>query len=288
MSESIERTAAERREPPTPSQRFRRRATLRSAPGEIWRARMLVRALAERELRALYKQAVLGVAWSVLTPVALMLVFTIFFQRVATIDTHGVPYSLFVYVGLIAWNFFSASLSTGGMALVNQMHLVNKLKCPREVFPLAYILVAAFNTAIAALVLLLLFAVNGFAPKITSPVAILPLVVQVAFTLGVTLIVSSVTVYLRDLRHALPILLQLGLLATPIAYSLDQIPANLQPLYCLVNPLGPVIDAYRETILYGNMPNWSLLGIGAASSFAFLIGGIKLFRRLELGFADVA
>jgi len=288
MTEPIESPAAEKRKAPAPSQRFKRRATLLKAPAEIWRARMLVRALAERELRALYKQAVLGVAWSVLTPVALMLVFTIFFQRVATIDTHGVPYSLFVYIGLIAWNFFSASLSTGGMSLVNQMHLVNKLKCPREVFPLAYMFVAAFNTVIAGLVLLVLFAVNGFAPKITSPVAILPLIVQLAFTLGVTLIVASVTVYLRDLRHALPILLQLGLLATPIAYGLDQIPENLQPLYSAVNPLGPVIDSYRATILYGTMPNWSLLGIGAVSSFVFLIAGIKLFRRLELGFADVA
>jgi ABC-type polysaccharide/polyol phosphate export permease len=118
--------------------------------------------------------------------------------------------------------------------------------------------------------------------------AILPLLVQVAFTLGLTLIVASVTVYLRDLRHALPILLQLGLLATPIAYGLDQIPENLQPLYCAINPIAPVIDSYRQTVLYGNMPNWSLLGIGAASSLVFLIGGLKLFRRLELGFADVA
>lgn len=273
---------------PPPSLRFKRRAAVLRAPGEIWRARMLVRALAERELRALYKQAILGVAWSVLTPVALMLVFTIFFQRVATIDTRGVPYALFVYIGLMSWNFFSATLSSGGMSLVAQMHLVNKLNCPREVFPLAYMLVAAFNTAIAGGVLLLLFAINGFMPKATTPLAILPLVVQIAFTVGVTLIVASVTVYLRDLRHALPILLQLGLLATPIAYGLDEIPGNLRGVYSALNPMGPIIDSYRQTVLYGNAPNWGLLGIGALSSLVFLLGGLKLFRRLELGFADVA
>jgi ABC-type polysaccharide/polyol phosphate export permease len=274
-------------EPPE-SIRFKRRTPLLRAPGEIWRARSLVRALAERELRALYKQAALGVAWAVLTPISLMLVLTIVFQRVASVPTGGVPYSIFSYIGLIAWNFFSGSVTSGGMSLVNQMSLVNKLNCPREVFPLSSITVTAVNSIIASFVLIILFVTTGFAPKITSPVAIIPLIVQVAFTIAITLLVSCTTVYLRDLRHALPIILQLGLFATPIAYGLEQIPANLQPIYCIVNPLAPIIDSYRQTILYGQMPNWYLLGLGTLSTVVLLIGGLKLFRRLEMGFADVA
>lgn len=275
-------------EAPPESLRFHRPAAVLRAPAEIWRARAIVRALSERELRAFYKQAVLGVAWAVLTPVALMLVLTIFFQRVATIDTNGAPYALFSYLGLVPWNFFSSSVTTGGMSLVNQMALVNKIKCPREVFPLSSIVVAGFNSAIAGTVLLVLFAIDRYAPKATTPLAIFPLIVSIMFTVAVTLIVSCVTVYLRDLRHALPILMQLGFFVTPIAYSMSAIPPNLQVPYSMLNPIAPVIDSYRETILYGNAPNWTLLGAGALSSFVLLLVAVKLFRRLEMGFADVA
>ena len=157
---------------PAPELRFKRRAQLRQAPGEVWRARALVRTLAERELRAFYKQAALGVAWALLAPITLMIVFTVFIQRVATVDTGGVPYALFTYIGLGPWNFFSQSVTSGGMSLVTQMTLVNKLKCPREVFPLSSITVAAVNSFIAGLVLIVLFAISGFAPKFTTPLAI--------------------------------------------------------------------------------------------------------------------
>jgi len=274
-------------EPPE-SLRFQREGALTSAPGEIWRARLLIRALAERELRALYKQAVLGVAWAVLAPVTLMIVFTIVFQRVAVINTRGVPYALFTYIGLVPWNFFAGSTTTGGMSLVSQMTLVNKLNCPREVFPLAYVVVTAFNAIIATAVLVILFVVNGYAPRLTTPLAILPILVMILFTVAVTLFVSSITVYLRDLRHALPILLQLGLFATPVVYGMDAIPRNLQLWYALVNPMAGIIDSFRETVLFGNAPNWTLLGAATFTTFVLLAAGLKLFRRLEMGFADVA
>jgi ABC-2 type transport system permease protein/lipopolysaccharide transport system permease protein len=268
--------------------RFHREGALTSAPGEIWRARLLIRALAERELRALYKQAALGVAWAVLAPVTLMIVFTIVFQRVADINTRGVPYALFSYIGLVPWNFFAGSVTTGGMSLVNQMTLVNKLNCPREVFPLAYVVVTAVNTIIATGVLIILFAVNGYAPRLTTPLAIVPLVVMILFTIAVTLFVSSITVYLRDLRHALPILLQLGLFATPVVYGMDAIPTPLQPWYALANPMAAIIDSFRQTVLFGNAPNWTLLGLATVTTLVLLVSGLKLFRRLEMGFADVA
>jgi len=274
-------------EPPV-ELRYHRHAPVLSAPSEIWRARLLIRALAEREIRAQYKQAVLGVAWAVITPVMLMLVLTIFFQRIGTIDTQGVPYSLFAYIGLVPWNFFSGSTTSGGLSLVSQMSLVNKLNCPREVFPLSSIVVVGCNSTIASLVLLLLFAINGFMPKATTPLAVFPFVLQLIFTIAVTLLVSCTTVYLRDLRHALPILLQLGFFATPIAYGLDAIAPEYRVLYSALNPMGPIIDSYRRTVLYGTAPDWGLLGVASVTTAILLVGGLKLFRRLEMGFADVA
>ena len=255
------------------------RLKVRAIPAirEVWQRRELVRTLAERDLRVRYKQAVLGVAWSILTPLALMIVFTVFFQRVAKVDTGGAPYALFTYLGLLPWTFFSTSVSQGGQSLVENNQLVNKVYCPREVFPLASMAVAAVDTALATLVLGLLFAITEFMPKPTTVWVPVLLAVQVAFTFGVTLVLSAVLVFLRDLRHVLPIILQLGVVAP-----------SLQVLYSIANPLAPVIDGYRRTVLLGLPPDWHLLGPAAVAAALWLVVGYVVFKRLEPGFADYA
>lgn len=268
--------------------RFRRAIRFGEAIREIWRAQELVRSLVEREVRAQYKQAVLGVAWAIITPVAFMLVFSVFFRRVAIVDTGGVPYALFTYVGLLPWTFFSASVSRGGMSLVANASLLGKVYCPREVFPLAAMISASIDSIIATMVMGVLFIVTGFAPKVTAVYVPLLLLIQVTFTTGVTLAVAAVMVYFRDLRHALPLILQFGLFATPVAYGLEVIPAELRVLYGMLNPLGPVIDGYRQTVLYGRPPAWDTFLPAALSSVALLVAGYLLFKRLETGFADVA
>jgi ABC-type polysaccharide/polyol phosphate export permease len=273
---------------PPPEILFRFRLRVFAALRELWRVRELIRTVAERDLRIRYKQTVLGFAWAILTPVALMVVFTLFFKRVANVDTGGAPYTLFAYLGLLPWTFFSTSVSQGGQTLVTNNQLLNKVYCPREIFPLASVMVAAVDTSIAVLVLGVLFAITGFAPKETTVWVPILLAVQVAFTLGVTMVISAVLVYLRDLRHALPIMLQLGLFATPVAYSLDVVPASLQRIYCALNPLAPVIDGYRRTILLGLPPNWYLLLPGALTAAGILAVGYVVFKHLETGFADYA
>ena len=267
---------------------FRLRVRLIPAVREVWQRRELVRTLAERDLRVRYKQAVLGVAWSILTPLALMVVFTVFFQRVAKVDTGGAPYALFTYLGLLPWTFFSTSVAQGGQSLVVNNQLVNKVYCPREVFPLASMAVAAVDTALATLVLGLLFAVTGFMPKLTGVWVPVLLAVQVAFTFGVTLVLSAVLVFLRELCHVLPIILQLGLFATPVAYGMDVVAKPLQVLYSVANPLAPVIDGYRRTVLLGLPPDWGLLGPAAVAAALWLAVGYVVFKRLEPGFADYA
>ena len=274
---------------PPPELRFRRRVRLGAALRELWRARELVFSLAERDLRARYKQAVLGFSWAVVTPLLLMVAFSLVFPRVAEIDTGGVPYPLFSYLGLVPWAFFSTSVSQGGTNIINNAGLLNKVYCPREVFPIASVAVAAVDGLIATLVLGVLFVVFSFAPQPESYWVPVLLAIQLVFTTGVAMALSSVMVYVRDIRHLLPIALQLGLFATPVAFSLDQmVPAGLQPVYVALNPLGGVIDGYRQAVLYGQQPDLQLLSIAAISATVMFLAAYALFKRLETGFADVA
>lgn len=283
-------TAAEDRilDGPPSGLRFRRRVRPGEALSELWRARGLVRTLAEREIRVRYKQAVLGAAWAVLPPLGLLLVFSVFVQRVGRVSTEGAPYQLYVYLGLVPWTFFSSAVLAGGQSLLTNMALLNKVYCPREVFPLATVVTAGIDAAIASAVLLILFPLNGAWPHLTTLWVPALIVVQLAFTIGVLLAASSVIVYVRDVRHALPLIVQFGLFATPVAYSIRAISASVRPWYAAANPMAPVIDGYRRTILLGQAPDWGLLLPGAVSAAAFLIGGYWLFKRLETGIADVA
>jgi len=275
---------------PRPEIWFRRRITLRSALRELWAFRELTVTLAERDLRVRYKQAVLGVAWAVITPIVMMVAFTLLFNRFAKVDTGGAPYALFSYLGLLPWTFFSTSVSNGGLSLVLNNELLNKLYCPREVFPIAQIADAAVDALIAACVLALLFPLTGFAPK--AQVFYLPLLlgVLVIFTLGVTLVISALVIYARDLRLVLPLAIQVGLFVTPVVYGTASISASKAFLlaYSALNPLVPVIDGMRATVLHGMAPNWASLGVGAASALLWLLGGFRLFKRLETGMADIA
>ncbi len=268
--------------------RFRRSNSIANIVRDVWQSRPLIRAMAEREIRATYKQAGLGVAWAVVTPVILMLVFTLLIRKAASIDTHGVPPAIFAYIALVPWNFFSSGVTTGGLSIINQMALVNKIRCAREVFPLSSVATSAFSAVIAASIILVLFVVLQYMPSATSVWVPIPMLVQLVFTVAVALAASAITVYLRDLRHALPILMQIGLLATPIFYSIDQVPHAWQIPYVVLNPMAAVITTYRDTILYGQGPPWRLLVPAAISSAVWLYGSLRLFRRLELGFADVA
>ena len=274
-------------EPPA-SLIFRPRVRVLRSIVELWAARALVRALVEREFRARYKQAALGIAWAFITPVAYVVVFTVFFQRAVKVDTGGVPYAIYSYVGLLPWTFFSTSTNQGSSSLLANTSLLNKVYCPREVFPLAAVSGAALDSLIATIPLAGMFLLYGFAPAAEAVLLPVLLSVLVCYSVGVALVLSSVTVYLRDVRHLIPIVLQLGLFATPVAYSLDVIPANFRLLYSFANPVAPVIDGIRRTMLLGLMPRWDLLFAGAVSSLLLVLFGYRLFKRLERGLADVA
>ena len=273
---------------PPPGIRYRRRLGYRQALVELWQSRELVRTLLERDLRVRYKQTVLGFGWSVIGPVTFMLVFTFFFNRAGHFATGGVPYPLFSYIALVPWTFFAESLTIGSASLLSNVSLLNKVYCPREVFPIAAIGGAAFDAVVSTAVLFVLFAIYRFPPALTTLWVPLLIAVMVVFTLGVTLFAAAVLIYLRDVRYVVPLAVSVGLFATPVAYSLTVIPAQWQPAYAILNPMGPIIQDFRRTVLYGFAPEWGLLGLAALASVAWLLAGYAVFKRLETGFADIA
>jgi ABC-type polysaccharide/polyol phosphate export permease len=275
-------------EGPPPELIFRRALHPLAMLRELWSRRELVVVLSERDLRARYKQTKFGFAWALLTPFLLMVVFTVFFKRVADVRTGSVPYPLFSYVGLLAWTFFSGALSKGAVSITQNLTLLNKVYCPREVFPLASVAVAGVDTGIAVSILGILFVIYQFMPAATIVWVPLLILVQLAFTIGITVGMSALVVYFRDVRQVLPMLLQLGLFATPVGYGLEEMPRRWWPIYSALNPLVPVIDGYRRTILLGEPPKLDLLLIGGTTSVLFLIVGYLMFKKVEGGFADVA
>jgi ABC-2 type transport system permease protein/lipopolysaccharide transport system permease protein len=268
--------------------RFHRRINIPHAMRLLARHRELIWRLAERDLRARYKQAMLGAGWAVVTPIALMLIFTAVFTRVARFDTAGAPYILFSYLGLVLWTLFSSSISNGGLSLLNNAAILNKVYCPREIFPIAALAVAFADFVVALGVMVLVFLLAHTLPKPTAPLAVMYLAILAGFTVGLTLALSSVVVYLRDLRHMLPLILQVGLFATPVAYPITVIPSQWRVLYVIVNPMAEAIDGFRRCLVGSIGPDWGLTAVAATSSALVLLGGFLLFKRIETGLADVA
>ncbi len=265
--------------------------SLRSAVREVWGFRELLFTLVERDLRVRYKQAALGLAWAVISPIVEMIAFTVLFTKVTHINIGiAVPYPLFAYLGLIPWTFFSSAVSGGAASLTGNVPLLNKLYCPREVFPLSALGDATFDALIASMILFILFPIYGFAPKIETlwlPVILLPLLMA---SLGVALVCSVVTVYVRDFQQIVPMAIQIGLFATPVAYPLTHLIHTRAGIiiYSAVNPLAPVLDSLRLTVLQGLQPDWPAMAVGGISAFLMMTGGYVVFKRMETGIADVA
>jgi ABC-2 type transport system permease protein/lipopolysaccharide transport system permease protein len=219
-----------------------------------------------------------------------MAAFQIVFRRFTDVSAHGAPYALFAAIGLVPWSFFSTAFSRGGTSLVANIPLLNKLYCPREVFPLASIALAMADGIASGLVLMLLFPITGFMPQIQSLWAPLLLLIAVVFTMGVTMAAASIVVYLRDLQVLLPLIVQFGLFVTPVGYGMDSVVTGTTKLaiFAVLNPLAPVIDGLRRTVLFGQAPPLIPTLAGAASALLWLGFGFVWFKRMEAGLADIA
>lgn len=253
---------------------------------EIIRFRELLGQITLREIKVRYKQTVLGVLWAVLQPFSLMVVFTLFFGRFAKISSEGVPYPIFYYSALLPWQLFSSSLSFSIPSLVNNRPLLTKIYFPREIFPLSSILAAFIDFGIGWIIFLgmMVFYHINFTLNIFW---VFPLLfIQTVFTLGVCFFASALNVYYRDVRYALPLLIQLWLFASPVIYPLSLVPEKLRTWY-LLNPLAGIIENYRRVIIKGLGPEPFSFTLSMVLSVSAFFLGYYYFKHIEDTFADV-
>ena len=253
---------------------------------ELWSYRELIYFLMWRDIKVRYKQTALGVAWAVLQPVALMVIFTLLFGRLAKIPSEGIPYPLFAYAGLLPWQIFSRTLNETTRSLVNDHRLVSKVYFPRVIIPLSATLGAMLDFMIASGVLVILMIVYGVTPG--SALINLPLFIVLMFVtaLGIGLWLSALNVQYRDVGFTVPFLTQCLLFLTPVVYPSSMVPEKFRMIYAL-NPMVGVIEGFR----------WSLFGVGKGFSLMLLVsalialglffGGIVWFRSKEKGFVDI-
>lgn len=245
----------------------------------------LVMSLTRRDIRARYKQSVLGIAWALVQPLAMMVIYTIVFSHMARIKTGGIPYPIFNYIALLPWTFFQTGLTTGVECLVGNANLITKIYFPREVFPLSAILGRTVDMGLGILVLIPLFFIYHIHVTWMILLVIPVLVIQTCFLFGLTFAMSAFNLFYRDIRHVLPLIVQIWMYVTPIMYPLSLVPSKYLPLYML-NPMSPIIDTYRTVALEGKPPMWGYLGIATVLCVGTLMIGYRIFKRLEPAFAE--
>jgi lipopolysaccharide transport system permease protein len=254
---------------------------------ELWRYRELVFFLCWRDVKVRYKQTALGAAWAVLQPAMMMVVFTIFFGRLANLPSGDLPYPLFALAGLIPWTFFSTAVSSGANSVVGSERLITKIYFPRLAVPFAAVGAAAIDFAVAMLLMGVVMAGYGHAPSANLWLA--PLIFAVVFlaATGLGTLLSALNVAYRDFRYVVPFFIQLGMFATPTIY--------FQPtgnegqtigLLMTLNPMTSLISGFRASLLGGEIP-WAGLGVATLMAVALFVVGCLYFRKVEDRFADV-
>ncbi len=276
---------------PPPELRYRRELEVFDAAKRLFLSRTIIAGLIVRQIRSQYSQQFLGIAWAIITPFAQALLFSVLLGKAGKdtgIDLNGVPRVLFFYGGLLAWSFFAGSVQSAGNSLVGNP-LLNKVYAPREVFPLAQIASSGVNALAGVLVLPALFLVTAHGPTATAawtPMLFIPLV---AVTTAWALVVAAITVYLRDLRSGLPLLVQLGMFSPGVLYPMTAvIDGPWRLVYTAILPIGPIVEEIRSTFLLGQSPDFAVTLTASISAVVYLCGCFVFFKRLETGFADVS
>jgi homopolymeric O-antigen transport system permease protein len=254
--------------------------------GELAEHAHLVLSFANRDVRARYKQTVFGIAWAVVQPFSLMVAFTFVFSKVAGVPSDGVPYPIFAYSALLFWTFFAMCVSQGTLAMAANSTLVRRIYFPRETLLLAVLLSAGLDLAVSSTIFAGLMLYYQIPVGLSVLWAVPVLAVQVMLTFGLICVTSAIHVHFRDVGHGLPLVMQLWMFASPVAYPLSVVPASLRPIY-LLNPMAGIIESYRRVILHGETPDLASLGLSVSVALALLSVGYLWFKRAERTFADV-
>ena len=253
---------------------------------ELWQYRDLFYTLTVHRIKVRYKQSVLGLAWAILQPLSLMLIYTVIFSKIAKVPSEGVPYAVFAYAALLPWTFFSSSLTNATQGLVSHSQLVTKVYFAREILPLTYVSAAIFDFAVATTFLIALFFYYGVGLTVYALYAIPIFILLTALATAFSLFLSAMQVRFRDIGVAMPLLLQLWMFATPVVYPLSAVPQRFRGLYAL-NPLVGVIENFRRVVLQGVQPDFHSLTISAIVAAILLPLTYLYFKRVEATMADV-
>lgn len=251
----------------------------------LWSYRELLFFLTWRDVKVRYKQTALGVAWAVLQPLCTMLVFSLFFGRLAGVPSDGIPYPLFAFAGLLPWVFFSNAVTNSGNSLVGNANLITKVYFPRLLVPGAAVGAGLVDLLFGFILVALLMIFFGFGTSWSVLFLPLLVVLLMLLALGVGLWMSALNVKYRDIRYALPFLIQIWMFISPVIYPASFVPAKWRWVVWL-NPLAGIIEGFRAA-LFGRPLPWGLLGVATALTLLWLFYAAFTFRRMEKSFADI-
>jgi lipopolysaccharide transport system permease protein len=260
---------------------------------DLWRYRELIYFLIWRDIKVRYKQTILGASWAILQPFLTMVVFTIFFGKLANMPSDNVPYPIFSYTGLLPWGLFTKAISDAGRSMITNRSMITKVYFPRLSIPLASVLSGLVDFGLAFLVLIgmMIFYNNnpslGYHTTITPAILTLPffLLLALVTSLGVGLWLSALNVLYRDINYILPFLTQFWLFITPIAYPASLIPPKWQLIYSL-NPMTGVVEGFRWALLSADTAPKPMLAVSSIIAVLVMVSGLYYFRRMERSFAD--
>lgn len=253
---------------------------------DIWEYRELLYFLVWRDIKVRYKQTVLGVAWAILQPFMTMIVFSIFFGRLAKVPSDGIPYPVFAYCALLPWQLFANALTASGNSLVANQQLLTKVYFPRLIIPISAVLAGLIDFGISFLVLIGMMFYYGIIPTVAVLTLPLLILLAIASALAVGLWLSALNVQYRDVHFTIPFLTQFWLFATPIAYPSSLVPQSLRTIYAL-NPMVGVVEGFRWALLGKTDGIGPLVIVSALVVAILLFAGLVYFRRMENTFADV-
>jgi len=254
---------------------------------ELWYYRELVYFFVWRDLKIRYKQTIVGALWAIFQPLAAMLIFTFFFGRLAKMPSDGIPYPIFVYVGLLLWNYFSFGLSHSSSSMVSNANIIQKIYFPRLIIPISSSLIGIVDFIIASVILIAMMFYYHYAPNIAG-IIYLPLLLFITFlsSVGLGCFLASINVKYRDVRYVVPFFIQMVMFLTPVIYPISML-GNKYKWLLMMNPMCGVIETARGVIFNNSAVDWVLLSVSIAVSVILFIFGIMYFRKTEHFFADI-
>lgn len=249
----------------------------------LYKYRELLKTNIQKEIRGKYKGAWLGIIWSYLNPILMLAVYTFVFSIIMKVQIEN--YSSYLFVGLMPWSFFTATVSQSCLSVIVNGGIIKKVYFPREIIPLSTVTANVVNFLISMIIVLGFLLISGVG--ISWHILFFPVVlaVQYILLLGIAFILSSITVFARDLEHIVSVILMAGFYATPIVYDLNSVPPRFLK-FLKLNPMSSIIQSYRDILFYHRLPNMKMLGIVALASLILFAIGYKIFKHLERSFVE--